>query len=553
MRPDPRHINRVSVVIALLAALIYMPLLGSVNLFDWDEVNFAEAAREMLVTGEYSFVQINYQPFWEKPPLFIWMQALCMHLFGVNAFSARLPNAFAGIVTLVLLFRIGSKVVNPRFGMLWTMAFAGSMLPGFYFRSGIIDPWFNLFIFLGVHQLALSTDTFPIPRKRLLLSGLFIGLAVLTKGPVGLLIPSIVIVVYGLWHWRQVKVRWSDPVLFLLPVLLVGFSWFIAELVRGHGHVVSEFIAYNIRLATKGEAGHVQPFFYHPLILLIGCFPISIIFLTGLARKEREGATAYYRWMAVLFWVVLTVFSIVKTKIVHYSSLTYFPLTFIAAWHLHQWSGQRRPLPKGAFIALVVMTVLLGLALVLGGMINMLKPLLLPLLEKDPFAHAMFSKEVAEGVWEPLIGVFFITGCTMALNALRHGNYERGIPVLFGSTLATVWLIGAVTAPKIEAYTQRDLVEFYTEKSGERCYLRPLHFHSYAHLYYGEAIPDMDERSREVNWLALEKVDRPVYFIARNRDIGQVHYWFPHIQVIEQRGPFVIMERTDEGYPFRGN
>lgn len=546
-----QHRNRTSLFIAIFAAMAFLPFLGSVNLFDWDEVNFAEAAREMLVTGEYSYVQINYQPFWEKPPLFIWMQALSMKLFGVGAFAARLPNAVAGMVTLVLLFRIGSTVVNARFGLLWALVYAGSILPGFYFRSGIIDPWFNLFIFLGVHQLAMGSAAFPMERKRLLFSGLFIGLAVLTKGPVGLLLPGIAIAVYGLWHWKQVKVRWSDPLLFLAVVLLVGFSWFLAELLRGHGHVVQDFIAYNIRLATEGEAGHVQPFYYHALVLLVGCFPVSLFFLFGL-RKDRGTIEAgnYYRWMQILFWVVLIVFSVVKTKIVHYSSLTYFPMTFLAAYHLHHLLEGKWQFGKRHFAVLMFFISILGLAFILGGMFQVIRPWLLPLLEKDAFALAMFTKDVPEHWWEPMIGLMFVIGATGAIILLRKGRPHIGVPLLFVTTFVTVWLIGVVIAPKIEHYTQRDLVEFYQEKSGERCYLRPMHFHSYAHLFYGEARPALDPRSLEVNWLANGHVDRPVYFIARNRDIDRVHYWFPHIQQTERRGPFVIMERTDGSYLF---
>ncbi len=64
--------------IALLAAILFIPFLGHVHLFDWDEINFAESAREMMRTGDYFAVQINYQRFWEKPPLFFWMQVLGM-------------------------------------------------------------------------------------------------------------------------------------------------------------------------------------------------------------------------------------------------------------------------------------------------------------------------------------------------------------------------------------------------------------------------------------------------------------------------------------------
>ena len=134
-------------IITVLACLLFLPFLGGVHLFDWDEINFAECAREMLATGNYLQVQIDFEPFWEKPPLFIWMQAAAMHLFGVNEFAARFPNAICGIVTLSFLFFIGKKLHGRTFGWLWVMAYAGSILPHLYFRSGIIDPWFNLFIF----------------------------------------------------------------------------------------------------------------------------------------------------------------------------------------------------------------------------------------------------------------------------------------------------------------------------------------------------------------------------------------------------------------------
>ena len=91
------------ILIIIVASLLFIPNIGNVHLFDWDEINFAEAAREMIVTGDYLTVRIDYQPFSEKPPLFIWFQAISMNIFGVNEFAARLPNALIGIVSLILL------------------------------------------------------------------------------------------------------------------------------------------------------------------------------------------------------------------------------------------------------------------------------------------------------------------------------------------------------------------------------------------------------------------------------------------------------------------
>jgi 4-amino-4-deoxy-L-arabinose transferase-like glycosyltransferase len=146
--------------VVLYGLLFLVPFLGHVHLFDWDEINFAESAREMILSGDYVTVQINFEPFWEKPPLFIWAQVLSMKLFGINEFAARLPNAVSGILSLLLLFHTGSKLYDEKFGIYWMLAYAGSVLPFFYFKSGIIDPWFNLFIFISIIQFIyfLSAD-----------------------------------------------------------------------------------------------------------------------------------------------------------------------------------------------------------------------------------------------------------------------------------------------------------------------------------------------------------------------------------------------------------
>ena len=86
--------NQIIVFIALLAAAFFIPFLGRVHLFDWDEINFAECSREMLKMHDFSRVYINFKPFWEKPPMFMWMQIAAIKIFGVTEFaeSVHLPR-----------------------------------------------------------------------------------------------------------------------------------------------------------------------------------------------------------------------------------------------------------------------------------------------------------------------------------------------------------------------------------------------------------------------------------------------------------------------------
>jgi len=96
----------------VITLFLFIPFLGYVHLFDWDEINFAECAREMVRSGHYHTVTIDYIPFWEKPPVFIWMQALAMKTFGVNEFAARFPNVIAGVFTLISLVFITTPHID---------------------------------------------------------------------------------------------------------------------------------------------------------------------------------------------------------------------------------------------------------------------------------------------------------------------------------------------------------------------------------------------------------------------------------------------------------
>jgi 4-amino-4-deoxy-L-arabinose transferase-like glycosyltransferase len=225
------HINNCS------RGSFFIPFIGSSHLFDWDEINFAESAREMILTGNYATVQINYMPFWEKPPLFFWMQVLAMKAFNVfdpnsgfaPEFGARFPNAIIGIITLLVFYRIGRKLYNEKFGLLWALGYLGSFTPHLYFKSGIIDPTFNLFIFLGVWYFSQSVSTNQNTSKRQtygLLSGLFVGLAILTKGPVGGLLWGLT--VFTFWGVNGFSASFlKDAIKPFFSAIAIAFWWLV--------------------------------------------------------------------------------------------------------------------------------------------------------------------------------------------------------------------------------------------------------------------------------------------------------------------------------------
>ena len=320
-------------LIALVGAIFFLPFLGSVHLFDWDEINFAESAREMMVTGDYFRVRVGFLPFWEKPPFFFWLQVGAMKLFGVNEFAARFPNAIFGIITLVTLYVIGKKEKDSTFGIIWALLFFASMLPHLYFKSGIIDPVFNYFIFTAIYFLMKAMNDVESKLRNSALSGALIGLAIITKGPVGfllLLLTFIVIIIIGRFKvWPRIK----DVAIFALTTFLVSFMWYGAEVVSNGPWFLVEFINYQIDLFSTPVAGHEQPIYYHFVVVFLGCFPMSVLAL-GSFNKTTTSGNPLAKWMMVLFWVVMILFTIVTTKIVHYSSMAYLPLSYLAALYI---------------------------------------------------------------------------------------------------------------------------------------------------------------------------------------------------------------------------
>ena len=298
----------------------------------------------MLITGNYSTVQIHFQPFWEKPPFFIWMQAFCMNVFGIGEFAARLPNAVCGIFTIVTLYLVGKKLFSQKFGLLWALIHAGTLLPSLYFKSGVIDPWFNYFIFLSLILFIVSIHTENSKKwLYIALSGIILGIAVLTKGPAALLIEGACIFLFLLLS-GNIKFLFKPLFFFFVfTILFSSSSWFLFQYLNGKSYIIEQFINYQIRLFQTEDSGHSGPFIYHFIVLLLGCFPTSILFILSYRNKTAITLPQSHTRLIllILFWVVLLLFSIVKTKIVHYSSLCYFPISFIATFGiLHKDLGK---------------------------------------------------------------------------------------------------------------------------------------------------------------------------------------------------------------------
>lgn len=545
---------------AMMGAMFFLPGLGSSHLFDWDEVNFAEISREMLISGDFLSVQVNFHPFWEKPPLFFWMQALCMKIFGVHEFAARLPNALCGILTLPILYGLGRAYHSVRFGHFWSLCYFGSVLPFLYFKSGILDPWFNLFTLLSAVYLVRGVQKFRTDYSNIqfwsqnqyaALAGVFCGLAMLTKGPVAYLILMCCFFVY----WLLKQISFQNALKMIIPfsavALILGFSWHAWTIVAMGESLTYDFIRYQYRLFSTADAGHAGFPGYHIVVLMLGMFPASVLALLSLFKTYPPNIDAqkpWILWMKIMFWVVLILFSLVQSKIVHYSSLAYFPLAFFAAYTIECVVESKCPWKLVLHRIMLMIGSTWALFLFMAPYVGNHLDLLRPLFRNHPFALANLDARPEWSYGLMIVAMAYLALLFYAGYLLRNHQFSKGMQWLFTGTAVFIMLGIMGTVRPVEAYTQGAAIRFYQSVSQEDCYIHPYGFKTYAHLFYGKVRPFHRNTRSRFEWLLNGPIDKPVYFVCKigsAADLRSIQY----LKELYQENGFVFFKREINAHP----
>ncbi|MGD2034105.1 MAG: glycosyltransferase family 39 protein [Bacteroidales bacterium] len=534
----------IQLIIILAGGLLFIPLNGNLNLFDWDELNFAESAREMILTGDYLNVRIYFSPFWEKPPLFIWLQVLSMKLFGINEFAARFPNAICGVVTLTVIYHLGKKLYDFRFGVIWVITYVCSLLSFFYFKSGIIDPWFNLFIFSGIFFWVFAFRSKQLKQEYLLVffSALSIGLAILTKGPVAFLLFGSIACILILFNGFRIGIHLKSILIFVFTLVFTGGFWFILQIITGNSDVIMDFIVYQIRLFRTEDAGHGGFPLYHIVILLFGMFPASVFAIQGHRYKGQKGdGKIFHIAMIALLWTVIVLFSIVKTKIVHYSSMAYFPITYLAAYSLMMILDGKFSFRRWQKLLLISIGVLeAGVVMILPAF-NRLKTYFINKgIVSDPFAVANLGVDPGWTLLYSIIGLVLIAGLCISVFFLKNKVFR--FAVLFFSSLSFIYLSVVFITPGVEKISQRTAIDFIKRTSEKDAYIHAF-YKTYAVLFYGKIPEPDDQKVFSEEWLTNGDIDKDVYFLLRLYEKEKVLSEHSNIRVLHEKNGFVFCLR----------
>jgi hypothetical protein len=373
---------------------------------------------------------------------------------------------------------------------------------------------------------------------------------------------------------------------------LLTAGWMLAIIWESGWATFVAFLEYLYRLGATSEADHGQPFYYHFIVVLIGCFPISVLGLpyvgrifNPLLRKFGKGAhgitnpeqlrhgianpaqlpeitnteqlqtpdrsggrspllTAHYTTgMLCLFWVVMIVFSIVKTKIVHYSSMTYFPLSFLAALWLYRWLKGEIAWPRWMTVLLLIIGGILSLVLTAVPLIGMYSATVTPYID-DAFVVANLQAPVDWAGSEWLFGVIYFATIVGVVIVWKKRKL-LAVRILFFATAILLFVYGAVVVPKIEGYTQRTVIDFYTSKRGQDVYVWPIGFKSYAQFFYFKKPTGVRLEASNEEWLLNGPVDKPTFLISRI-DRAEQFRNHPNLELIKEENGFVFFRRKPD-------
>lgn len=347
--------RRILFGLALFCAILYFSGIGQMAVTDPVEVNYTETAKEMLAAGDWLSPRIYGQYWYDKPVFFYWELMAAFKLFGITDFAARFFPALFATIGVYMTYFFGKYLYNAETGAT-AAVILGTSLEYWYIGHAVITDM-TLAVCMSasimLFYVAYAED------KPLLLYGAFAtaGIAVLTKGPVGFLLPGLILFVF-LFLQRRLKFLINPHICggFALFLLIVSFWYVPMYQLHGQAFIDTFLGTYNLLRATVAEHPKNNVFYYYLLIWAAGFFPWSLFCLPGavhcLRQKRLSLPTGDAERLLVLWGaVVVLVFQCMASKYLTYTFPYMMPLAVGAAPYVRR---HLRPYGKAVLVGMSV-------------------------------------------------------------------------------------------------------------------------------------------------------------------------------------------------------
>lgn len=344
-------------------AIIYVMLLGAYPLLEPDETRYVTMARDMFTSGNYLTLYLNGEYFFEKPPLFFWLESLSFWFFkDISEFTARFPVVILSLLPLGLLFSLSEKVKNQKFAFLNSAILLTTLEYVLITKIAMLDSVLTSLVSSSVLCYFFTFFVSEENKKYFWYSCyILMGLAVLAKGIPGAVIPAGTILT-GTIIFRTYKETLKNMPAGIVLFLIIALPWHIIMLLKHGSLFFNEYIIKHHLMRFLGaEVIHRnEPVYFYFVTLLWGLFPWIFSLLSSLRKPRKFNLENGYDKFLVLnitaILVILVFFSCSGAKLITYI-LPVYP--FFAVLIGHIWYERSM---KKFMVIVAVMTILGGFA-----------------------------------------------------------------------------------------------------------------------------------------------------------------------------------------------
>jgi len=334
--------------LSVLSSVLIFINLGTNHLIPYDEAIYAKVSKNIMQRNNWLMLSWqNNEPWFEKPPLYFWLSALLLKVLLAPELAVRLPSAIFGFSTVILIYFFAKRLFGKTAGFMAGLSLLTTFQFLYYSRTGMLDVTCAFFITASLFAYYLSREEVKEVRPifLLLLPGIFMGLAVLTKDVVGLL-PLMIIGVFEILslilsgRLNLSSMLLSAGRIFLITMVsaLVFLPWhFLMFRSYGQGFINSYLVYHVLGRATTGVEYKVAPFYWYAVVLkvsmrlwFVALLPSVLYLLYHLIRNHSDRIKLIF----VLLWaiIILTIFSVSKSKLVWYIVPVYPALSIIIGY-----------------------------------------------------------------------------------------------------------------------------------------------------------------------------------------------------------------------------
>ena len=475
-------------VLPLGLLLCFFYGLGGLPLFDLDEGAFSEATREMLARGDFITTYLNGEPRFDKPILIYWLQAVAVALIGIDEWAFRLPSALAASAWMVAVYRFGREFMDETTGLAAALVGMTSAVVVVIGRAATADALLNLWLCLALLTM------YRYHERLALLAYLFMGLGFLTKGPVAVVIPGAVSLLFfaSTGRWRP----WLRALLYppgWLVFLAVALPWYVLEyLDQGQAFIDGFFLRHNVGRFSDTMEGHGGALYYYALATPLVVMPWTALLLAVVPTLRRVVVDPLDRFLWIWFGLVFVLFSLSGTQLPHYILYGATPLFLLMARHRERLRSRWLAwLPPVLFLALVA-----ALPWVLPAVVPRVRA---------TYEAAMLARAAEAFDWTYHAAALLALAAAFAHAAWRRLAPWQGLAVLgLVQVVALHHSVGAALAELQQAPVQRAAA--VARELDEPVVAYRIRMPSFS-VYLGDVTPARDPRPGELVYTRVDRLD----------------------------------------------